>query len=363
MAKKTVRKKAAAKRAVALVPAKKRATKKKAAKKKRSGRALVKRQSEQATQLERKLQEVEDSLVLVSEGLSASKWPAKARAILRHPWEPAEVKIREDGIVYIPGISVAERLSAAFGPGAWGQKAVGEPQIDDDLKLVVQRWELWILGKKIGSALGECNWHKTNRQMSKGDAIEGCKTNALVRCAKHLVCQDHRKDLWNRDFIMQHGVYVVCQGRDGRVSKWRRKDDLPCQGEIGIDNRSPNREDYVQPTPVDLLVGSIGRRPQLAEKDVTPKTEPAPNRTQAVAVANDAPISTGARGQLFEAMKAHGRDPEDFKAFIKAQWGHGSTRCILHSQYAVCKAWIQEPFDADAPEPMTIDGEVVDAEG
>lgn len=103
-------------------------------------------------------------------------------------WKPA----LKDGAATIPYLShngYRDRLDAAFGLGGWGMVPVGMPkQIGDDFLYVP--YALCIDGVPRVYAWGEQQMHK----MTYGDAIEGTKSNAIVRCGKELGIA---RELWS----------------------------------------------------------------------------------------------------------------------------------------------------------------------
>jgi hypothetical protein len=106
-------------------------------------------------------------------------------------WKPAET----NGPPVIPYLShngYRDRLDAAFGLGGWGMVPVGQPKEKDGSVFVP--YAMVIGGVPRIYTWGEQQQHK----MSYGDALEGAKSNAIVRCGKELGIA---RELWNRAHI------------------------------------------------------------------------------------------------------------------------------------------------------------------
>jgi hypothetical protein len=130
------------------------------------------------------------------------KLSAKQIADLRRPvkddeldWKPAKT----DGPPEIPYLShngYRDRLDAAFGLGGWGMVPTVAPKEKDGI--VYCQYALVVGGTPRFFAWGEQAYHVNNKQMTYGDAIEGTKSNAIVRCGKELGIG---RDLWSKRYI------------------------------------------------------------------------------------------------------------------------------------------------------------------
>ncbi len=117
------------------------------------------------------------------------------KAILYAPVDESLVEIRPDGLIYLPWMEYAKRLRDALG-GRWALIPKGDPQMKGDL--VVWPHYLVIDGKPMGQAYGEQKYSANNAKMTWGDAIEGAKSNALMRLCKGL---GMTLDMWQPTFI------------------------------------------------------------------------------------------------------------------------------------------------------------------
>jgi hypothetical protein len=157
-------------------------------------------------------------------GLSEFKMTDTEIAILRAPLKPeTEIELRPDGIAYVPGGALRERLIAAFGPGQVALRQERDPFYDAGTQEACFDGSLWIRGKYIARAIGGCKWRPTNQSMSKTDAIEGAKTDCLKRCCKEI---GMASDLWNpaflREFMEEWAVPY-----QGEAYDWKTKKTLP----------------------------------------------------------------------------------------------------------------------------------------
>jgi hypothetical protein len=141
-------------------------------------------------------------------------------ASLRRPVEDSEIEWRstkKDGPDDVPFLShngYRDRLDAAFGIGGWGMVPVGMPRempaasADSNRKAIYVPYALCIEGLPRIFTWGE---QEINR-MSYGDALEGAKSNAIVRCGKELGIA---RQLWDRRNVkaLQERFDVYGHGR------------------------------------------------------------------------------------------------------------------------------------------------------
>lgn len=153
----------------------------------------------------------------------------QAEKVLAEPLKPEDVKIRPDGLVYLPWSYYARKLDQAFGKLQWGMIPQGAPQSKDtgnNVVLVV--WTMWLVvkGIPVSVATGETSYRSNNSSMSYGDAIEGAKSSALARNCKQLGIS---LELWDPEFVDQwkkqyaHKIPNPTGGRPEQI--WVRKDD------------------------------------------------------------------------------------------------------------------------------------------
>jgi hypothetical protein len=213
------------------------------------------------------------------------KLKAEQIAALRRPVEDLELEWRPvvDGgpaiIPYLGHNGYRDRLDAAFGLGAWGMAQVGKEQQHG--KTMVAPFALIIDGLPRYHATGECRWDpdKERQQMSYGDALEGCKSNAIVRCGKDLGIA---RELWSKS----------------HVADLQAKRGGPVNG-----TSEPRRE----PPPV-----------------IHAKVEE--------------PITDQAWRRLWVLIKNAGREDEDVRLWLKRRYGLDSTKAIKRRDYdAICR--------------------------
>lgn len=144
--------------------------------------------------------------------------------------DPKEVEIRPDGKIYLPAMAFREKLIAAFGLDWTIMPASEKPDVDP--KLMLWGFYLFIEGKPKAFAWGEMEYSKGDWNMSYGDAMEGCKSNALMRLCKQLgICSQ----LWHPAFVRKWLKENAEQywGKDARGQDkllWRRISKAP--GEV-----------------------------------------------------------------------------------------------------------------------------------
>ncbi|KAL8723735.1 MAG: hypothetical protein Q9225_000030 [Loekoesia sp. 1 TL-2023] len=177
-------------------------------------------------------------------GLSTKAFSKEAAEALLAPIAPEDIEVKPDGIVYLPEIKYRRILNKAFGPGAWGLAPRGETIVT--AKAVTREYALVALGRYQHSLLTyrlhvERADASTKRLVSvaRGEqdyfspegiptAVEGCKSNALMRCCKDLGVAS---ELWDprfiRKFIADNAkeVWVEHQQTQKRRKIWIRKDD------------------------------------------------------------------------------------------------------------------------------------------
>ncbi|KAL8944000.1 MAG: hypothetical protein Q9216_000709 [Gyalolechia sp. 2 TL-2023] len=156
-------------------------------------------------------------------GLSTEAFSKEAAEALLAPISPEDIEVKPDGIVYLPEIKYRRILNKAFGPGAWGLAPRGETIVT--AKAVTREYALVALGRLVSVARGEQDYFHPEGIPT---AVEGCKSNALMRCCKDLGVAS---ELWDprfiRSFISTHAkeVWVEHQQTQKRRKIWMRKDD------------------------------------------------------------------------------------------------------------------------------------------
>jgi len=139
-------------------------------------------------------------------------------AILYAPVDPGSVEIRSDGLIYLPWMEYVARLRGAFGM-SWTLIPYGPPKKMGNFI----HWAFWLIirGKPYGFAVGEQAYFENGR-MTYGDALEGCKSNALMRLCKGLGISN---ELWRPSFVQAwKSKYAEVYGKDNKGKDlWRKK--------------------------------------------------------------------------------------------------------------------------------------------
>lgn len=156
----------------------------------------------------------------------------QAEKVLAEPLNPEDVKIRPDGLVYLPWSYYAKKLDQAFGKLQWGMIPQGAPQSKDNGNNVLVVWTMWLVvkGIPVSVSTGETSYRSNNSSMSYGDAIEGAKSSALARNCKQLGIS---LDLWDAEWVSEwkkqhaHKIPNPTGGRPEQI--WVRKDDKRYQ--------------------------------------------------------------------------------------------------------------------------------------
>lgn len=146
------------------------------------------------------------------------------RAILQAPLTVDEIEIRPDGLIYLPWVEYQTRLDKAFGT-AWSMVPNGMPKYDANSKQIMWGFYLVVHGLLVDFAIGGQEYREAGG-LTYSDAIEGCKSNALMRLCKRLSIG---LDMWRPSFVKQWKEKYAesYQGRDWRGSPktlWRKKE-------------------------------------------------------------------------------------------------------------------------------------------
>lgn len=171
-------------------------------------------------------------------GLGSSPLHPDIQKILLAPIDESKIKIRPDGLIYIPGVFWRRRLIEAFGVGGWGifQWSITTAAIPDEdgnvasgRTLLYYDGSLIAHGSAIARACGEQEFYQSNKGMSHASAIEAAKTNCLERCCKDL---GMFMELWDKDYAdswrAANAIEAWCETDKGRSKKmWRLKTDPP----------------------------------------------------------------------------------------------------------------------------------------
>lgn len=160
--------------------------------------------------------------------------------ILDEKLDPKEVKIRPDGLVYLPWTWYAQKLNSAFGRLKWGMIPQGAPQSKETgNNSVLVIWGNWLVikGIPVGFAFGETSYRTDNSTMSYADAIEGAKSISLARNCKVLGIA---LELWDADWTAtwKKEFAETYEGRNGKTL-WRKRGEKPAKVESVVSKESP----------------------------------------------------------------------------------------------------------------------------
>ncbi|KAL7817537.1 mitochondrial genome maintenance MGM101 domain-containing protein [Trichoderma aethiopicum] len=157
-------------------------------------------------------------------GISARPVTEKQFKVLMQPLEEKDIEVKPDGVVYLPEIKYRRRLNEAFGPMGWGLIPKGEAVVGDSI--VTREYALIVDGRFVSQAQGENSYFSADQLPS---AVEGCKSNALMRCCKDLGIAS---ELWDPHFIRwfkknhMEEVWVEHVTTKKKRLQWYRKGDV-----------------------------------------------------------------------------------------------------------------------------------------
>lgn len=266
----------------------------------------------------------------------------KQIGILYAPIDDEAVEIRPDGLVYLPWMEYVTRLRQAFGLN-WAIIPKGEPGLGPSKSSILWGFYLVIQGKLAGYAIGEQAYSSSNATMNWSDAVEGAKSNALMRLCKGIGIS---LDLWKPSFIRAWKAKYAEEYINSGKKKWRKKDanrqepENARRTEQPPPSLSPNKQDSgvsgakngISEPPSDFFgdneptqVAEVVEEPPAgdlffgddepkfdAEKGIEPNQEPPLFSPDAL----DSLINA-----IKEALKVEHVDQKQFKAFL---YEHGA---------------------------------------
>ncbi|CAH6718577.1 mitochondrial genome maintenance protein Mgm101p [[Candida] jaroonii] len=127
-------------------------------------------------------------------GLGQAPFPKEIIDTLLAPIENDDIEITPDGLLYLPEIKYRRMLNRAFGPGGWGLAPRTETFITP--RQISREYALICHGRLVSVARGEQDYFGGEEKITT--ALEGCKSNALMRCCKDLGIAS---ELWDPSFI------------------------------------------------------------------------------------------------------------------------------------------------------------------
>lgn len=155
--------------------------------------------------------------------------PEQAK-ILGAIFEDKEHDIKPTGEVFVPQVHVRRRLNAVFMPGGWAMVPMSEVRVKkiDWKQTFFQKWHMVVNGKFVGEAWGEQDYVEKNENVTEATALEGTKSNAIVRISKDLgiawECWDKSWcEEWKKKYAVEKWTVNVSNGKNkGQKKKfWR----------------------------------------------------------------------------------------------------------------------------------------------
>ncbi|EFC47249.1 predicted protein, partial [Naegleria gruberi] len=152
-------------------------------------------------------------------------FPEHVASILRAPLQDVDIEVLPEGSLFLPEIKYRRILNKAFLPGGWCLVPLNDYQILDS-GIIIQEYALFCRGQFVSQTFGE-QTYEAGSFKSIGSALEGCKSNALMRCCKDLGIAS---ELWDPNFInewkKENVLAVLCENAKTKANKvlYRRKD-------------------------------------------------------------------------------------------------------------------------------------------
>lgn len=146
----------------------------------------------------------------------------KEKKILRAPVPEDKITIREDGLIFLSWFEYQRRLDEAFG-ASWSLVPNGMPKLIDNQ--VIWGFYLVVRGKLVDFAIGGQEYVPSNKTMTYSDAMEGAKSNALMRLCKRLGIG---LELWDRRFVEKWKAKYATAYFDKKRGRyiWKLKDGI-----------------------------------------------------------------------------------------------------------------------------------------
>lgn len=278
-----------------------------------------------------------DEIALGALGMVELKLTVREEAILARPVDRADVMIKPTGEPYLSHPSYTRLFNEAFGRLGWAIRPAARPMRSE--KQVVCPYILSVHGLPVAFAMGEQDYHETNKNQSYGDALESTFASALRRCAKRLGVG---LELWDRRWLNEFiDAECVMVWKDDGKTAWRRKNDPPFYNERKGNHRPQGApvQTMSEPDPGYTEVRSTGRVPSTGytrgdgEMLITDKVKDK----------NDPKSKGGQRQRLYYISELHKRDHKDVKAWLLKRYGYESSKHIKRKHYDEICAAIEAP--------------------
>lgn len=140
---------------------------------------------EQAAEKESQLEiRTEFNIASMVKSTGAVKLTQAQKDILFADVPEEQVEIRDDGIVYMPHIFYSTRLRQAFG-WEFALLPKGDPMFQEKRNIVIWGFYAIVKGSLLAYAIGSNSYYEGGF-MTYADAMEGAKSNAVMRLCKDL---------------------------------------------------------------------------------------------------------------------------------------------------------------------------------
>jgi hypothetical protein len=178
---------------------------------------------------------VEDQIISLIPLAGTIELTKEQEEALYSPVVLEDVEIRPDGLIYLPWMEYVTRLRKAFGM-SWSLIPYGPPKMVG--KFI--HWGFWLIikGKPYAFAVGEQQYFEGDR-MTHGDALEGAKSNALMRLCKGLGISI---ELWKPSFVKEWKEKYAESYQEGPKTKWRKKGANGVSGESPKETKPPEEK-------------------------------------------------------------------------------------------------------------------------
>lgn len=272
-----------------------------------------------------------EETVLGDLGLVEIKLTEKEEAVLAELVHVDDVRMKPSGQPYLSHPSYTAWFNRAFGRLGWSVRPAAKASKTE--RGVIVPYLLYIHGQPAAFAMGEQDYHESNREQSYGDAIEATVGSALRRLAKRMgVGLELWDKAWLDRYVSEHCVKVKCvSDKRGTEYLWRRKVDPKFWNEAGVVRQGEQDEDVA---PAQRRAAPAPPGPTIAR--------PAGTHGK-----SGEPVTEAQLRRLWVIVRNSGRSEEVIKAWLVTRYGISSSKEIRRDQYdAVCQA-----IEADGPLP------------
>jgi Mitochondrial genome maintenance MGM101 len=272
-------------------------------------------------------------------GLADVKLSTAEERVLSEAVLESEVRIKPTGQPYLSHPSYTKWFNRAFGRLGWAIVPRSKPVKSGNS--VVCPYMLYIHGQPAAFAMGEQEYHESNKEQTYGDALEATVASALRRCAKRLgVGLELWDKRWIDTFMATHGVLVnietTYQGERKVKKQWRRKDDPPFWNEIKGKRTDEPEPAQRREAPRPAVSSEASRQvhpPAATRKPEVSKTPTLSQRT----------ITPAQVTRLWTIANNAGRNKDEIKAWLLRRYNYGSTTDISIDLYEGIVAMLEAP--------------------